>query len=49
MEVFQHQVSGGAGEMVQWLTILVALEKDPGLVPSTQVVPLTTSCNSSFQ
>lgn len=35
MEIYQHYVSGGAGEMVQWLTAHAALEKDPGSVPST--------------
>jgi hypothetical protein len=31
-------LSSGAGELAQWLRVLVALEEDLGLIPSTYVV-----------
>ena len=37
---------GWAGEMVQWLRVLVVLPKDQGSIPSTQW-QLTTVCNSN--
>jgi hypothetical protein len=36
-----------AGEMVQWVRVLVALTKDKTSVPRTQVGWLTSACNSS--
>ena len=38
-----HKYIKGAGEMVQWLRTLAALEEDPGLVPIYMVVSIYLS------
>lgn len=39
----------GHGEMAQWLRLCAALIEDPGLVPRTHTMMLTTTCSSSFR
>lgn len=43
MQIMSHI---GDGEITQWQHALVCLTEDTGLVPSTQIRQLRTTCNS---